>query len=98
VHQGGVGTTGQTLRSGRPALVVPFSHDQFDNAARVSRLGCARTLARSRYNAASATRELRAILGDENYEINAREVGRRVQAEDGTRAACDAIEEVLRRK
>jgi UDP:flavonoid glycosyltransferase YjiC (YdhE family) len=95
VHQGGVGTTGQALRSGRPALVVPFSHDQFDNGARVARLGCGRTLARGRYNAASATRELRAILGDENYKINAQEIGRRVQAEDGAAAACDAIEEVL---
>jgi UDP:flavonoid glycosyltransferase YjiC (YdhE family) len=95
VHQGGVGTTGQTLRSGRPALVVPFSHDQFDNGARVARIGCGRTLARGRYNAASATRELRAILGDENYEINAGEIGRRVQAEDGAAAACDALEEVL---
>jgi UDP:flavonoid glycosyltransferase YjiC (YdhE family) len=98
VHQGGVGTTGQTLRSGRPALVVPFSHDQFDNAARAARLGCGRTLPRGRYDAASATRELRAILGDENYKINAAEVGRRVQAENGAVAACDAIEEVLRKR
>jgi UDP:flavonoid glycosyltransferase YjiC (YdhE family) len=98
VHQGGVGTTGQTLRSGRPALVVPFSHDQFDNGGRVARLGCGRTLARSRYNAASATRELRAILGDENYKIRAAETGRRVQAEDGAVAACDAIEEILRKR
>ncbi|HYG09716.1 MAG TPA: nucleotide disphospho-sugar-binding domain-containing protein [Pyrinomonadaceae bacterium] len=98
VHQGGVGTTRQTLRSGRPALVVPFSHDQFDNAARAARLGCARTLPRARYDAARATRELRAILDDENYKINAQEIGRRVQAEDGTRAACDAIEETLARK
>ena len=96
VHQGGVGTTGQTLRSGRPALVVPFSHDQFDNGARVARLGCGRMLARTRYNAASAARELRAILGDENYQINATETAGRVGAEDGARAACDAIEEVLR--
>ena len=95
VHQGGVGTTGQALRAGRPALVVPFSHDQFDNGARVARLGCGRLLARPRYNAASATRELRAILGDENYQVNAMRVGRRVQAEHGARAACDAIEEVL---
>ncbi|HEY0098567.1 MAG TPA: nucleotide disphospho-sugar-binding domain-containing protein [Pyrinomonadaceae bacterium] len=95
VHQGGVGTTGQTLRSGRPALVVPFSHDQFDNGARVARLGCGRMLARTKYNAASATRELRAILSDESYKTMAREVGWRVQAEDGTRAASDAIEEVL---
>jgi UDP:flavonoid glycosyltransferase YjiC (YdhE family) len=95
VHQGGVGTTGQTLRAGRPALVVPFSHDQFDNGARVGRLGCGRMLARTRYNAASATRELRAILDDENYQVNATRVGRRVQAERGARDACDAIEEVL---
>ncbi|HZH29227.1 MAG TPA: nucleotide disphospho-sugar-binding domain-containing protein [Pyrinomonadaceae bacterium] len=98
VHQGGVGTTGQTLRSGRPMLVVPFSHDQFDNAARVARLGCGRTLARPRYNAASATRELRAILTGESYKINATEIGRRVRDEDGTRAACDAIEEVLKKR
>jgi rhamnosyltransferase subunit B len=95
VHQGGVGTTGQGLRSGRPALVVPFSHDQFDNGARVARLGCGRMLPRTEYNAASATKELRAILSDESYKTNAAEIGRRVQAENGTVAACDAIEEVL---
>lgn len=98
VHQGGVGTTGQGLRSGRPALVVPFSHDQFDNGARVARLGCGRMLPRNDYNAARATKELRAILGDESYKTRAAEVGRRVEAERGTEAACDAIEEVLTKR
>ena len=54
VHQGGVGTTGQGLRSGRPTLIVPHAHDQFDNAARVAKLGCGRTIARPRYNARNA--------------------------------------------
>jgi UDP:flavonoid glycosyltransferase YjiC (YdhE family) len=98
VHQGGVGTTGQTLRSGRPALVVPFSHDQFDNGARVERLGCGRMLARGRYNAASATKELRAILSVESYKTSAAEIGRRVREEQGALAACDAIEEVLKKR
>jgi UDP:flavonoid glycosyltransferase YjiC (YdhE family) len=98
VHQGGVGTTGQCLRSGRPALVVPFSHDQFDNGARSARLGCGRVLASARYNAASATKELRAILGDESYKIKAAETGRRVRAEHGAVMACDAIEEVLKQR
>jgi UDP:flavonoid glycosyltransferase YjiC (YdhE family) len=98
VHQGGVGTTGQTLRSGRPALVVPFSHDQFDNGARVARLGCGRTLPRNNYNAASATQELRAILSDESYKTKAAEIGRRVEAERGAEAACDCIEEVLMKR
>jgi UDP:flavonoid glycosyltransferase YjiC (YdhE family) len=30
VHQGGIGTTAQALRAGRPMLIVPFSHDQPD--------------------------------------------------------------------
>src|SRR5262249_43227102 len=58
VHQGGVGTTGQGLRSGRPVLILPHAHDQFDNAARVVRLGCGRVLPRPRYNAQTATCEL----------------------------------------
>src|SRR5215213_60852 len=95
VHQGGIGTTAQSLRAGIPALVVPFSHDQFDNASRVARTGAGRTLPRSKYNAASAARELRAMLTDESYTSRAAEVGRQVRSEDGAVAAADAIEEVL---
>jgi rhamnosyltransferase subunit B len=95
VHSGGVGTTGQTLRSGRPALVVPHAFDQYDNAARAARTGAARVLPRPKYNAATATRELRALLDDESYASRAAEVGRQVRAENGTTAAADALEEVL---
>jgi UDP:flavonoid glycosyltransferase YjiC (YdhE family) len=95
VHQGGVGTTGQSLRAGRPQLVVPFSHDQFDNGSRAARLGAARWIARAKYNAHTATRELRLLLDDESYTRRASEVGHIVQSEDGTRAACDLIEEKM---
>jgi len=95
VHQGGVGTTGQGLRSGRPVLIVPHAHDQFDNAARVVRLGCGRMLARPRYNARNATKELKTLLGNQHYLTKATEVGRQVQNENGARAAVDAIEELL---
>jgi UDP:flavonoid glycosyltransferase YjiC (YdhE family) len=95
VHQGGVGTTGQGLRAGRPVLIVPHAHDQFDNAARVLRLGCGRWISRPRYNAQSATRELRAILSSPELATNAMEASKVVQNEDGARAAVDAIEEVL---
>ena len=49
VHQGGVGTTAQALRAGRPTLVVPFGQDQFDNGRRVAALGAGRTMARGDY-------------------------------------------------
>ena len=96
VHQGGIGTTAQGLRAGIPALVVPFSHDQFDNGARVRRAGAGRVLPRPKYTAAGAAKELRALLSDESYTTRAAEIGGRVRSEDGAAAAADAIEEVLR--
>jgi len=96
VHQGGVGTTGQGMRSGQPVLIVPHAHDQFDNAARVERLGCGRALARPRYNVESATRELRLLLEDPKYSEAAIKVSEVVREEDGARVAADEIEKVLK--
>jgi UDP:flavonoid glycosyltransferase YjiC (YdhE family) len=95
VHSGGIGTTGQALKSEKAQLVVPHAHDQFDNAERVVRLGCGRSLPRPRYNAASATKELAALLGDAKYSTRAGEIGLQVQKENGAAAAADAIEELL---
>jgi rhamnosyltransferase subunit B len=95
VHQGGVGTTGQALRSGRPELILPHAHDQFDNASRVVRIGCGRAIPRPRYNAKTATSELKALLGNPDYFSRAWDVGRQVQNEDGASTAADAIEETL---
>ena len=75
-------------------LVVPYSHDQPDNAARVARLGAGRLLYRRSYSAGSATRELRRVLNDPAYAARAAEIGRRIQAEDGVGCACDAIERI----
>jgi UDP:flavonoid glycosyltransferase YjiC (YdhE family) len=95
VHQGGVGTTGQALRSGRPMLVVPFGQDQPDNARRCVERGIARTISRGRYTADRVTRELSALLTDPGYARRADEVGEQVRAERGAEAAADAIERVL---
>jgi UDP:flavonoid glycosyltransferase YjiC (YdhE family) len=95
VHQGGIGTTAQAMRSGRPMLVMPYAHDQPDNAGRVSRLGIARTIARERYNPARAAAELRRLLNDPSYSQRAAVVGEQVRQDDGVRAACDALEGLL---
>jgi UDP:flavonoid glycosyltransferase YjiC (YdhE family) len=96
VHQGGVGTTTEAMRAGKPMIVVPFAHDQPDNAARMVRLGIARTISRHRYTVAAVVAELRRILENPAYARRAAEVGRRVRSEDGVRASCDALEALLR--
>ena len=96
VHQGGVGTTAQVLRAGVPHLIMPYSHDQPDNAARCERLGVARTITRDKYAADAAAIQLRELLADLSYEAKAVEARKIVEAEQGTRVACDAIEHVLK--
>ena len=91
VHHGGVGTTAEALRSGRPMLVVPHAHDQPDNAFRAVRLGVARAIDARRFSAMTAARELRRLLADQRTADRAREIGERLSAEDGVGAACDAL-------
>ncbi|HTL30525.1 MAG TPA: nucleotide disphospho-sugar-binding domain-containing protein, partial [Tepidisphaeraceae bacterium] len=65
VHHGGVGTSAQAMRAGVRQLVTPMAHDQFDNAARMKRLGVARVLPYRKYTARHATRELRKLISRE---------------------------------
>ncbi len=95
VHQGGIGTTAQALAAGKPMLVVPWAHDQPDNAALVERLGLALTLRRSRYARTRVTEKLDRLLNEPAFSAAAHQLGSLVRHENGTAAACDAIEEAL---
>jgi UDP:flavonoid glycosyltransferase YjiC (YdhE family) len=96
VHHGGIGTTGLAMRSGRPILVMPCAWDQPDHAERVTRLGLARTVPRSRYTPDRVAAEMRALLANPAYSQRASEVGERVRREGGVRAACDAWKDCSR--
>jgi UDP:flavonoid glycosyltransferase YjiC (YdhE family) len=95
VHQGGVGTTGQVLRAGVPQLVMPYGHDQHDNAARCRRIGVAEIISRDKYDAKAAAHALLELLSDSSYKKNALKAKNIVDSEHGTQAACDAIEELI---
>jgi UDP:flavonoid glycosyltransferase YjiC (YdhE family) len=98
VHHGGIGTTGFAMRSGRPMLVMPCAWDQPDNAARVARLGIARTIPRHSYTPARVAAEVHRLLNDAKYTQRASAVGVQVRQEDGARVACDALSGLLHRR
>lgn len=95
VHHGGVGTTGQALRAGRPMLVVPHAFDQPDNALRAERLGVARVVPAHRYTARRAAAAIEALLTDARHARRAQEVGYAVRAERGAERAAEAIEKLV---
>jgi len=96
VHQGGVGTTAQAMLAGRPMLVMPYSHDQPDNARRMRRLGVAGVIRRQEYTAERAARRIRRILGHRRFAERASSVGEQLRRENGLERACDALELLAR--
>ena len=91
VHQGGIGTMSEALRSGRPSVMVPFAHDQPDNAARCERLGVARVLSRRALSAQSLTRSLDALLAFPAYLNAASQLASRINKEQGAAEAASVI-------
>jgi UDP:flavonoid glycosyltransferase YjiC (YdhE family) len=97
VHQGGVGTTAQCLRAGKPMLIMPYSHDQPDNARRMRRLKVARVIRRANYTPMRVARKLKAMLAEPRFALRAQSVAKRLSHESGVKTACDALEELYRR-
>jgi rhamnosyltransferase subunit B len=97
VHQGGVGTTAQCLRAGKPMLIMPYSHDQPDNARRMRRLKVSRTIQRGNYTPIRVARKIRKMLDEPKFARRAESVMRQLAHEDGTKTACDALEKLFMR-
>lgn len=93
VHHGGAGTTAQALRAGRPMIVTPFAHDQFDHAARISRAGTGIWLSRRAAGPKGLARALKRIASDQAMNARASEIGAQVAKERGVSVAADRIEQ-----
>jgi UDP:flavonoid glycosyltransferase YjiC (YdhE family) len=95
VHPGGVGTTAQALRAGKPMLVMPYSHDQPDNAARIKRLGAGLSIGRNQYTISRVSNLLRQLLQSASIAAHAKGIAQQISLEDGAGAAADVIEQHL---
>ena len=98
IHQGGVGTTAQCLRAGKPMLIMPYSHDQPDNARRMQRLRVARILQKRYFTPLRVASKLRGLFEKPIYAHRAEQIALRLRGEDGVRNACNALEGLVRRK
>jgi UDP:flavonoid glycosyltransferase YjiC (YdhE family) len=95
VHHGGVGTTAQALRAGRPQLIVPYLVDQPDNADRVQRLGAGIALPLRHYRSGRMAAEVRRLIDDPAFAVGARRAASIVASEDGAGAAARIIAALL---
>lgn len=95
VHQGGIGTLAQAMRAGKPMIVMPYAHDQPDNARRMERLGIGRRIDRDDYRPPAVANALTSLLSDSSVLRKARDVGMVVRMEDGGTVAADCIKALI---
>jgi rhamnosyltransferase subunit B len=97
VHHGGIGTSSEALRAGRPMLVVPHGFDQPDNAARLQRLGVAEILPAGRYRADRAAVLLERLLREPSYLERGVACAAAMRDEDGALVAAGIVAATLDR-
>lgn len=97
VHHGGIGSTAQAMAAGVPQLIMPMSHDQFDNAWRVHRLGVGDEIARNRFTAANLCQKLPPLLDSADVARRCSDLKDRCSPRRGIKQAADILEADWRR-
>ncbi|ESQ77477.1 glycosyltransferase [Asticcacaulis sp. YBE204] len=91
IHHGGIGSSAQALRAGRPQIITPVFGDQFDNARRIERLGAGLDITFDKWTKASAIRLLDRLLTEPSFAQKATEAATVVAKEDGAVRAAERI-------
>ena len=93
VHQCGIGTTAQALASGRPQVLVPFAHDQPDNARRCVELGVGVSIHSRRLNVTGLVAALRTVTQTGTYAERAKNLAPQLQLTGFDQRLLAAVEE-----
>ncbi|MEO6124255.1 MAG: nucleotide disphospho-sugar-binding domain-containing protein [Ilumatobacteraceae bacterium] len=90
VHSGAHGTNALVLEAGLPSVIVPCMFDQLWHARRQQQLGTGLWARHPRH----LVKAIHRLLADHVIAEQAARLGVKLRTEDGTAAACDAIEAV----
>lgn len=84
VHHGGAGTTGASLRSGKPSLIIPHMSDQPFWGKRVHALGVgAKPIPRDKLTTEKLAAGIQSLVSNGEMGRKAAELGAKIRAEDG---------------
>ena len=94
VHAGGIGTCAEAIKAGLPSVVIPYSFDQPDNAARLRRLGVAEILPRNSITAQNLANKLQRLLQTPTATNAASRLAYRIHPQKALDQALDKMESV----
>ena len=95
VHHGGIGTCSQALQAGIPQLIQPYAFDQFDNAARIKRLGVGRTIFKRSFRASIITQQIETLLTSTEVANSCRTIKQSFKGTNSLTESCILIENLM---
>ncbi|SHI03630.1 UDP-glucoronosyl and UDP-glucosyl transferase [Clostridium grantii DSM 8605] len=94
-HHGGAGTSAAGFSAGVPSIIIPFSNDQFAWAHRSYELGIGvKPLYMKDLNVDDLAERI-ALAYDPNLQKKAKEIGEKIQAEQGAKECANIIIDIL---
>lgn len=90
VSHGGIGTLSQIVRAGKPTIVVPFAHDQPDNAARIERLGVGLSIPAAQLNTKRVQMAMTRLMSTNRFSKRALEISQGLHS-NGASVAATAV-------
>lgn len=93
VHHGGIGTTARAIQAGIPQIIVPLSHDQFDNVQRIERLQAGTSIPRGSFVGRRVATVIGRCLGDAGMKQHATRASERFAGPTGNELTATALEE-----
>jgi len=94
IHHGGIGTCSQALRAGIPQLIQPYSFDQYDNGARIKKLGVGRTISKRSFHARKIMQYLGFLLTSAEVNTACHTIKDNFRGIGPLEESCDLIEKV----
>ena len=95
IHHGGIGTCSQALRSGIPQVIQPLAFDQFDNAARVRKLGVGTMIPKRWFRAPVIAQRVQSLLNSSDVKTQCRKMMNYFPGKDPLGEICHLIETTL---
>ena len=96
VHHGGMGTTADGLRAGKPAVIVPFTTDQPFWGRHLHRLGLSPApISPRKLNAERLATAIRDTIENEELGRRVQSMGRSIRSEEGVGRAVALVERYL---
>ena len=95
IHHGGIGTCSQALRAGIPQLIQPLNFDQFDNGARLERLGVGLTISASSFHASNIAEKIKDLLASPTIKTQCVTVANYFTDVSPLEEPCNIIESTL---